>query len=312
MPYSFDEINRKIRDMPQEFVDECDAEAQRRIEAAADSIIANMEKCPIVLLSGPSGSGKTTTAKKIEIELENRGYNSHTVSMDNYFLTIDPDTAPRTEQGEIDYESPKCLDMELLNEHFHKLSRGEEINIPYFMFARQKRSASRFTKMRLKKNEIAIFEGIHAFNDEITAENPDAFKLYISVDSRIRKGEDEEFFHRKWMRLLRRVVRDDKFRGASAEVTLKMWSNVVSSEVKNLLVNADKASMRVDSSLAYEVSVMKPFALPLLENLPEDQTWVPELPVLVEHLREIEPLDEKYVKKESLLREFIGGGIYTY
>jgi len=312
MPYFFDEINRKVRDMPQAFVDECDAVAQRRIEIAADEIIKNISESPIVLLAGPSGSGKTTTAKKIEDELERRGINTHSVSMDNYFVTIDPDTAPRTKSGDIDYESPKCLDMDLLNEHFFKLARGEEIRIPYFMFARQKRSASKFTRMRLKENEVAIFEGIHAFNDAITEAHPEAFNLYISVDSRIQKGDDERFFRRKWMRLLRRVVRDDKFRGADATVTLKMWSNVVDSEIKNLLVNIEKANMHVDSSLAYEVSLMKPFALPLLEKLPEDQTWVPQLPTIIERLREFEPLDEKYIRPESLMREFIGGGIYKY
>ena len=312
MTYLFDEINRKVRDMPQAFVDECDAEAQRRIEIAAERIIANLPQSPIVLLAGPSGSGKTTTAKKLEIELEKRGINTHSVSMDNYFVTLDPDTAPRTAKGDIDYESPKCLDMELLNEHFAKLSVGEEIRIPHFMFDRQKRSASRFTNMRLRKNEIAIFEGIHAFNDAITDAHPEAFNLYISVNTRIQRDGDKAYFRRKWMRLLRRVVRDDKFRGSDAEFTLKMWSNVVDGEVKNILSNIDKTDYAIDSSLAYEVSLMAPFALPLFEALPQDQTWVPQLPLIIERLREFEPLDEKYVRQESLMREFIGGGIYKY
>lgn len=117
---------------------------------------------PHVLLSGPSGSGKTTTALKIEEELQRRGVNSHAVAMDNYFKTLNHKTAPRTPEGDIDYESPLCMDMELLDQHFTALSKGEEVIIPKFEFVRQMRNDSRGTPLRLGKNEIAIFEGIHA------------------------------------------------------------------------------------------------------------------------------------------------------
>ena len=123
-----------------------------------DKILARMKESPIVLLSGPSGSGKTTTAMKVERELERRGVNAHTVSMDNYFKTLNRRTAPRTPEGDIDYESPKLLDMELLDETFDRLSRGEEVIVPHFEFARQMRNDSRGTPLRLGKDEIAIFE----------------------------------------------------------------------------------------------------------------------------------------------------------
>ena len=121
-----------------------------------------MDKSPIVLLSGPSGSGKTTTALKLEEELERRGINSHTISMDNYFKTLNRSTAPRTPEGDVDYESPLLLDMELLDETFTKLSRGEWVIVPKFEFARQMRNDSQGSTLKLEKNEIAIFEGIHA------------------------------------------------------------------------------------------------------------------------------------------------------
>ena len=181
MPYQLSEINEKIRRDPAAFLAECDAHYQERIHAAVDKILARMKESPIVLLSGPSGSGKTTTAMKVERELERRGVNAHTVSMDNYFKTLNRRTAPRTPEGDIDYESPKLLDMELLDETFDRLSRGEEVIVPHFEFARQMRNDSRGTPLRLGKDEIAIFEGIHALNDDIAGRHPEATGMYISA-----------------------------------------------------------------------------------------------------------------------------------
>ena len=167
MAYQLEEINRKLRTDPAAFVAECDGVYQTRLESAADRILERMKQSPIVLLSGPSGSGKTTTALKLEQELERRGVNTHTISMDNYFKTLDRRTAPRNAEGDIDYESPRLLDMDLLDDTFTKLSHGEWVVVPKFEFARQMRNDSRGTPLKLGKNEIAIFEGIHALNDDI-------------------------------------------------------------------------------------------------------------------------------------------------
>ena len=142
MAYQLQEINRRIQSDVAEFLAECDQSYNQRVSLAADKILGNLEKSPIVLLSGPSGSGKTTTAMKISEELQRRGINSHAVALDNYFKTLNRQTAPRTPEGDIDYESPLCLDMELLDRHFNALSRGEEIMIPRFEFARQMRNDS--------------------------------------------------------------------------------------------------------------------------------------------------------------------------
>ena len=125
MAYSLKEINDAVRSDPKGFVEECDAAYARKIESAARRIADNRSRSRIVLLSGPSGSGKTTTAKKIEARLEEMGIRSHAISMDNYFQTVDPETAPRNREGQIDYESPFCLDMDLLNRHFAMLDRGD-------------------------------------------------------------------------------------------------------------------------------------------------------------------------------------------
>ena len=185
MAYSLKQLNEGIRSDPQAFVDECDAAFHKKVEPAAQKIAGHRAESRIILLSGPSGSGKTTTALKIEEQLEKMGIETHTVSMDNYFNTIDPETAPRNREGAIDYESPFCLDVDLLNRHFAMLDRGETIHVPKYEFARQMRSDILSQPMRLGPDELAIFEGIHALNDIIVGKNPHAFKLYIAARSNL-------------------------------------------------------------------------------------------------------------------------------
>ena len=191
-------------------MEESDAAFEKKIQTAAEKIAGHIGVSRIVLLSGPSGSGKTTTSKKIQAQLERMGLRAHAVSMDNYFQTVDPETAPRNREGLIDYESPFCLDMNLLNRHFRLLDQGETIYIPKFDFARQMRSAVHSNPLKLGKDEIAIFEGIHALNDIITGKNPQATKLYISARSDILDEAGESVFKGTWLRLARRMVRDAK------------------------------------------------------------------------------------------------------
>ena len=312
MAYSLKEINEAVRSDPKGFVEECDAAYNKKIETAAKMIAENRAKSRIVLLSGPSGSGKTTTAKKIEAKLEEMGIHSHAIAMDNYFQTVDPETSPRNREGQIDYESPFCLDMDLLNRHFAMLDRGEKIHIPKFEFARQMRSAIKSHPLQLGKDEIAIFEGIHALNDIITGKNPSAMKVYISARSNILDEEGKTVFKGTWMRLARRTVRDAKFRAWEPDVTIKMWANVRRGEKLYISPFKDNANIQFDSSLPYEVSVVKSFAQPLFEkmHLSPDMERYEEIGHLVEAYPKLETLDEKYIAADSLIREFIGGGIY--
>lgn len=311
MAYQLEEINRKLRTAPAAFVAECDGVYQTRLESAADRILERMKQSPIVLLSGPSGSGKTTTALKLEQELERRGVNTHTISMDNYFKTLDPKTAPRTADGLVDFESPKCMDMDLLNSHFAKLSKGETIVVPKFEFARQMRNDHLGTPLRLKKNEIAIFEGIHALNDECAGRNPAATCLYISARSDVLEGEDLRF-KGTWMRLTRRAVRDYNFRGTGVGETMDMWANVRRGEKLYISPFKHRANYIFDSSLPYEVSVMKHYAMPLLEAVPQENVRRKELLELIDGFQGFHPIDPELVPPASLIREFIGGGIYDY
>ena len=312
MAYSLKTINDSIRTDPAAFVAECEAAHAKKIQDAAKKIADHRGESHIVLLSGPSGSGKTTTAMKIEEVLDKSGIETHTISMDNYFNTIDPDTAPRNRNGEIDYESPFCLDIDLLNRHFSMLDRGETIHVPKYEFARQMRSDILSQPLKLGPDELAIFEGIHALNDIIVGKNPKAFKLYIAARSNLVDDDGTVVFEHAWLRLCRRIVRDYKFRGSDANFTLKMWPNVRRGEKLYISPYKNRADIIFDSSLPYEVSVMKNFALPLLQAVPEENTRRGELLELIEAFQWFEPIDPELVPVDSLLREFIGGGSYKY
>jgi uridine kinase len=311
MAYSLSEINSRAASDPGEFIAACDAVYYQKIAQAADKIADNLKHSPIVLLSGPSGSGKTTTAMKIEEELTRRGIRTHTISMDNYFRTMNPKTAPRTPEGDVDYESPLCMDMELLNEHFTRLTKGEKILVPKFEFARQMRILKASKTLRLGKDEIAIFEGIHALNDDITGAHPEAFKLYISARSNIMDG-DQMVFKGTWMRLMRRTVRDHLFRGTAAMETLKMWANVRRGEKLYISPFKDKADLQFDTSFPYEVSVLGGMAGDLFDAVPEGTERFEELHSIIPALEHFVKIDPALLAPDSLLREFIGGGVYEY
>jgi len=309
MPYSLTQVNEAIRRDPAAFAAECDAAFAKKVESAARKIAEHRGESHVVLLSGPSGSGKTTTALKIEEQMEKMGVETHTISMDNYFNTIDPETAPRNREGEIDYESPFCLDINLLNRHFAMLDRGDTIHIPKYEFARQMRSDIHAHPLKLGQDELAIFEGIHALNDIIVGKNPKAFKLYIAARSNLLDDDGSIVFNHAWLRLCRRIVRDHQFRGSDAAFTLKMWSNVRRGEKLYISPYKENAHIMFDSSLAFEFAVLKPIVVPLLEEIPAGKYQVVD--DILRGFEKIEAMDEKYVAPDSLAREFIGGSTYN-
>lgn len=315
MAYQLQEINEAIRRDTPAFLAQCDDMYQSRVNAAADMIVENMDSSQIVLLSGPSGSGKTTTALKVEQELRRRGILTHTVSMDNYFRTLTKGNAPLTPEGDIDFESPQYMDMDLLQEHFTQLDSGQQIIVPKFEFARQMRNDALGYPLKLEKREIAIFEGIHALNDSIMGRHPQAAGIYISARSDILEGEELRF-KGTWMRLARRAVRDYQFRGTGIAETLRMWANVRRGEKLYISPFKDRAKIKIDSSFPYEVSVMRNFAGPLLETVlnevPEGTPRREELLNLINGFAHFDPIDPALVHPESLIREFIGGGSYKY
>ena len=311
MSYNLELINSAVSMKPTELIEYGEGLYTRRIDRAAGKICDNLEKSPIILVSGPSSSGKTTTAQKLGEALLKKGVNAKTVAMDNYFKSFDPETAPRDENGEIDLESPECLDVELLVRHFNELSKGREVNVPYFNFLNRQRSETDFTPVRLEKNEVAIFEGIHALNDKICGGHAGAFKLYISTASNIESGE-KKVFDKTWFRLMRRIVRDMKFRNTEPALTLSLWDNIQRGEKKFINPFVFGANMTLDTSFVYEIAVMKKYIESMCADIPPQTENYDIIQEILGVLARTASLDDEYIPEDSMFREFIGGGIYKY
>ena len=304
MAYQLNDINYRTVADPRGMIEEADAHYAELVEQAAEKIADNHKRSPIVLLSGPSGSGKTTTAMKIAEALEKKGIGSHYVGM------VDPATTPRTPEGEYDLESPLCLDMELMNQHFTMLSEGKRIYVPKYEFSRRMRIQEPSKSIKLKKDEIVIFEGIHALNDMITDRHPEAFKLYIAAQSDVVFG-GRTVFKRTWFRLVRRMVRDYNFRGSSPEETMSMWGNVRRGEKLYISRFKEKADFQFDTAHAYELPVFNTTATKLFQQVPEGIERYDELRSVLPALQLFGHIDEDMVAYDSLIREFIGGGMYA-
>lgn len=311
MAYELNVINSMAKSDPKAFVEKCEAEYESRIKLAADLIIQNRKDSPLVLLSGPSASGKTTTSQKIEFEIRKRGIMTHAVGMDNYFKTIDPSKAPRTPEGDIDFESPECVDFELMKEHFFRFMSGTPVAVPRYNFAKQERERTPAMIRYPTGNDIVIVEGIHALGDRAVNAFPNAYRVYISAASDIIK-DGKEFFYHAWTRLVRRIVRDNLFRSASAKYTLELWKNVRRGEIIHIRPNKSRANFTFDSSFPYELCVLKSHFLKLFENEPEDVKNMGNAAEVIRDLEMFESIDSELVPPKSLLREFIGGGIYEY
>ena len=311
MALQLNDINFKTVSDPKGFVEEGDAQYQAKVAEAAEKIIENKKNSPIVLLSGPSGSGKTTTAMKIAEELNRRGVGTHYVGMDDYFKTVTPESTPRTPEGEYDLESPLCLDMDLLNKHFTQLSCGERIFVPKYEFSRRMRIQDPSKSIKLKDDEIVIFEGIHALNDAITTQHPEAFKLYISARSDV-VFQGKVVFKRSWFRLVRRTVRDHNFRGTDPMDTIAMWANVRRGEKNYISPFKEKADFQFDTAFPYELPVFNATATELFRAIPDGIERFDELRTVLPALQLFGHIDESLVAPDALIREFIGGGIYEY
>ena len=311
MTYRLEDINYRTVADPKGMIEEADARYYKNVEEATELILENKKKSPIILLSGPSGSGKTTTAMKISEALEKRGVRTHYVGMDDYYNTIRPETVPRTPEGEMDLESPLCLDLDLLNRHFTELSEGKRIYVPKYEFSRQMRIQEPSKSIKLKKDEMVVFEGIHALNDMITSVHPEAFKLFISANSDVTFG-GQLVFKRSWFRLVRRTVRDFKFRGTDPASTIAMWANVRRGEHQYISPFKSKADFQFDTSFTYELAVMNDTATTLFHHIPEGIERFDELKTVFPALLLFGNIDESLVAPDAMLREFIGGGIYEY
>ena len=283
---------------------------EKKIAGIADSIAKN-KSLKVILIAGPSSSGKTTFAKRLALQLRINGLKPKTISVDNYF--VERAETPVDENGDYDFENIKAIDTNLLNNDLLKLLNGEEIKAPTFNFHTGSKEYSDENTMKLEKDEILIMEGIHCLNDELTYLIPKTqkFKIYISCLTVL----NIDYFNRistTDTRLIRRIVRDYQFRGYSAMHTLKMWQSVNNGEAKNIFPYQEEADVMFNSSLIYELSVLKDYAIPLLKEISQEEKEFSEAKRLYSMLSYFESIPEKEVPSNSLLREFIGGSIFGY
>ena len=310
--YDFDEIVRRVRLDPEDFIGECDRQFENQVRHAAAHISNDIAHRHIALLSGPSGSGKTTTAKLLQIRLSELGIQSHVISLDDYYRTVNPDTHPRSSDGGFDFESPDLLDIPLLARHFAELADGQEIRVPKFNFTKQARDEEKARPLCLASNEIAIFEGIHALNPLLSGPIGNrAQKLYVSARSNIVR-DGNLYFKGTWTRMIRRLIRDEKFRGTAADYTMTLWANVRQGEKRYISPYKNNTDLKIDSFFPYETCVLRPFALPLLETVPHPCLRREEICEIHPRLESFPTLDQRFVAHDALLREFIGGGSIVY
>ena len=274
------------------------------------SEIANRKGVKMVLISGPSSSGKTTTCKRLSIQLLANGMRPIGISLDDYF--VDRELTPKDASGDYDFESLYALNIPLLNEQMNALFAGEEVELPKYNFQSGKSEKSG-RKLRLQGNEILVVEGIHALNPELTAQIPEEqkYKVYASALTTILL-DSHNYIPTTDSRLLRRIIRDYKYRGVSAQETIRRWPSVRAGENKWIFPFQENADAMFNTAMIFELAAIKSQAEPLLEQVPECADEYSEAYRLLKFLRYIRPITNKQVPPTSLLREFLGGSSFKY
>ena len=282
---------------------------EKKIARMAEEI-ANRKGVRMVLIAGPSSSGKTTTCKRLSIQLLTNGIKPIPISLDDYF--VDREKTPKDERGEYDFESIYALNLPLLNEQLSALFRGEEVELPKYDFTTG-RSLWSGKRMKLGEGEILVVEGIHALNPELTAQIPDEqkFKVYASALTTILL-DTHNYVPTTDNRLLRRIIRDYKYRGMSAQETIRRWPSVRAGENKWIFPFQENADAMFNSAMLFELAVIRGQAEPLLDQVPENCPEHAEAYRLLKFLRYIAPIPDAQIPPTSLLREFLGGSSFTY
>lgn len=282
---------------------------EKKIARIADQIAARHD-VKLVLLAGPSSSGKTTTCKRLSIQLLTCGLKPLQISLDDYF--IDRDKTPLDANGEYDYESIHALNIALINEQFNALFKGEEIELPRYNFQAGKSEKSG-KRLKLGPNDIVVVEGIHALNPELTAQIPEQqkFRVYVSALTTILLDE-HNYIPTTDNRLLRRIIRDYKYRGVSAQESIHRWPSVRAGEERWIFPYQENADAMFNSAMLYELAVIKQQAEPLLEQVPENCEEYAEAHRLLKFLRYFHAISYRQLAPTSLLREFLGGSSFKY
>ena len=297
------------RGLSTEVINVSEALQEKKIANIAD-MIANRKGTRVVLISGPSSSGKTTFCKRLSVQLLANGMKPVSVSLDDYF--VDREKTPRDESGDYDYESLYALNIPLLNQQLEQLFRGEEVELPRYNF-QTGISEKSGNMLKMEDDNILIMEGIHALNPELTAQIDDSikFKIYASALTTIQL-DYHNYIPTTDNRLLRRIIRDYKYRGCSAVDTIRRWPSVRAGENKWIFPYQENADVMFNTAMLFELAVIKTQAEPILEEVPENVPEYSEAYRLLKFLKYLRPLPYKQLPPTSLLREFLGGSSFKY
>lgn len=303
------DLNEKIRAGKSfDLIQMSEALHDKKIVEIADAITAQKKR--VVLVLGPSSSGKTTFARRLIVHLKVRGLDPLYVGTDDYFK--ERENCPRDENGEYDFEGIDALDLDLFNRQMKGLLAGEEVDMPVFDFITgHKEYGKRITQ--ISGDQPIIIEGIHSFDSVLTQEidESEKFRIYISPLTHINLNAHNRIPTTD-TRIVRRIIRDSRTRGANAAETLKIWKKVHAGENKNIFPHSGEADMLFNSVHVYELAVLKKYAVPLLKEIPEDDTEYPEAERLLKLFEFVESLeDDQLIANTSILREFIGGGVFA-
>lgn len=302
-------INERIEeDTTKDLILVGEALHEKKISQIADKIYEHQNEVKLVLISGPSSSGKTTFSKRLEIQLRVLGLEPRAIEADNYFLNrldtpIDPD-------GEPDFESIKAMDVDLLNEHLTDLLDGEEIETIEYNFLTGERQLTGET-YQMNDKSVLIVEGIHGLNDEMThsIDKDHKYKIYVSALTQLNIDNHNSLFVSD-VRTIRRIIRDSRTRGRSPEETLLTWPSVRAGEATNIFPYQEKADVMFNSTIIYEMNILKQHIEPLLKEIPKDSIAYIEAIRILKLLRFFKPMKEEWIPQNSIIREFIGGSCF--
>jgi uridine kinase len=290
-----------------DFINPCEARHNRMLCELGEMIEDDIDEIRLICIAGPSSSGKTTFANRLRIELLARGIHPIRISLDDYYKPREE--TPLDEEGKPDFETIEALDIETFSQNMVDLINGKTVTLPRYDFQLGHRVDGR--TLKIGKNQPLIIEGIHALNDRLTVDIPKSakFKIFIAPQSQTNL-DDHNPVSLTDLRLIRRIVRDKKFRNSSAEETLSMWPSVRRGEFKWIYDTQEGSDYVYNSFLPYELPVMKKYALPLLTSIDKDSEYWPDAARLIRMLKFFIDMEDNWVPSNSLMREFIGGSCY--
>lgn len=309
VPYVMDLNDKIVAGEIEDIIRVTEAFQENKFAKIADDI-RNRGNVRIVMISGPSSSGKTTSCKRISVQLTIQGYSPVQISVDDFF--VEREQTPKDANGQYDFEALEAIDLPLFNSMLQRLMDGEEVELPTFDFQQGKKIWTG-KKVKMKENAILIIEGIHCLNPKLTSSIPDELKYKIFVSALTSISIDSQNpIPTTDNRLIRRIVRDHKYRGYSALDTLRRWQSVRNGEVRNIFPYQENADVMINSALIFELGILKPYAVPVLRAVPETEPEYAEARRLLKFLSYFKTIPAENIPGTSILREFVGGSQFNY